>query len=237
MLAGHQTKDVDPRILATLRKYRFIRTDVDDCQGIVTFGHYHLRRWDDYIWAKNGLTEPTSMPSTITESDIEDWTDLRRAGTNQGISRHLNITVGPDILDRLQTGANSDVVEETRSTVLTALNQQRLAASRLVEVPEITYEEWRGYFQKETGLHIDGIYISDSFWEGRLLKQLLSEGVLTLATDGRHLKIKPDLTDKQRLQTEWLHVGIMNHAYGNLLAKRQYQFQKELGDNWYFNQS
>jgi hypothetical protein len=219
----------------------------------VVFGHYHGRRWYEYIWAKNGLTEPYSMPATITMADMQDWKEFKRI-VKQGdaamlAERHgiefepsvvfplLKDNLGAEFLDRVRNASSSidDFTDADKDAILAVLNKQRLASSALAENSQITYEEWHWHWQTKIGLHIAKDYISDSFWVGRLLKQLLSEGVLTLAPDGRHLKIKADLTDKQHLQIEWLHVGIMNFAYGNLLEKRQYVFRKNLGSNWYFN--
>lgn len=253
LVAEHQRENFSPEIVAVVQKHSFKPTFVDDSQEIVVFGYYHLRHWHEYIWAKNGLTEPYSMPATITMADMQDWKEFKRIakqGDTATLSeRHrmvfepsivfplLKDSLGAEFLDRVRNATSSidDFTDEDKNAILAALNKQRLASSHLVENSQITYEEWHWHWQTEIGLHIAKDYISDSFWVGRLLKQLLSEGVLTLAPDGRHLKIKADLTDKQRLQIEWLHIGIMNFAYGNLLEKRQYVFRKNLGSNWYFN--
>jgi hypothetical protein len=253
LVAEHQREDFSPGILAIAQKHSLKPTFVDDSQQIVVFGYYHLRHWFEYVWAKNGLTEPYSMPAAITMADIEDWREFKRI-VKQGdtatlAERHrmvfepsivfplLKDSLGAEFLDRVRNDSSSidDFTDKDKNAILVALNKQRLASSLLVENSQITYEEWHWHWQTEIGLHIGKDFISDSFWVGQLLKQLLSEGVLTLAPDSRHLKVKADLTDKQRLQIEWLHVGIMNFAYGNLLDKRQYVFRKDLGSNWYFN--
>jgi hypothetical protein len=253
LVAEHQRKDFSPGIGVVAQKHNLKPIFVDDQQKIVVFGFYHRRHWFEYIWAKNGLTEPYSMPATITMADIEDWKEFKRIA-KQGdtatlAERHrmefepsivyplLRDSLGAAFLDRFRNAPSGkdDFTDEDENAILAALNKQHLASSALVENSQITYEEWHWHWQKEIGLHIAKDYISDSFWVGQLLKQLLSEGVLTLAPDGRHLKIKADLTDRQRLQIEWLHVGIMNFAYGNLLEKRIYVFRKNLGSNWYFN--
>lgn len=248
LVAEHQSKNFSPEIVATAQKHNLQPTFVDDSQQIVVFGYYHLRHWYEYIWAKNGLTDPYSMPATITAADIEDWSEFKRI-VRQGetatpaerprmvfepsiVFPFFKETLGPEFLNRVR---NVSFTDEDKNAILTALNKQRLASSALAENSQITYETWHRNGQTETGLHIAQVYISNSFWVGRLLKELLSKDVLTLASDGRHLKIKADLTEKQRLEIEWLHVGIMNFAYGNLLDKRQYVFRKDLGGNWYFN--
>ena len=253
LVAEHQRNNFSPEIVATAQKHSLKPTFIDDSQQIVVFGYYHLRHWYEYIWTKNGLTDPYSMPATITMANIEDWNEFKRIA-KQGdtatlderqrmvfepsiVFPFLKDSLGAEFLDRVRNASFriADFSDKDKHAILEALNKQRLASSDLVENSQITYEAWQRNGQTEIGLHISKDYISDSFWVGRLLKQLLSEGVLTLAPDGRHLKIKADMTDKQRLQIEWLHVGIMNLAYGNLLEKRQYVFRKDLGSNWYFN--
>ena len=253
LLTQHQGRNFSPEIIAVAQQHNLKPLFVDDCQEIVVFGYYHDRHWFEYIWATNGLTEPYSMPTTITMADIENWNEFKRIArlgvtATQAERRRmvfeptivfpfLKDSLGAEFLDRFRNDSSSidDFTDEDKNAILAALNKQRLASSLLVENSQITYEEWHSHLLTEIGLHIAKDYISNSFWVGRLLKQLLSEGVLTLAPDGRHLKVKADLTDKQRLQIEWLQVGIMNFAYGNLLDKRQYVFQKKLGNNWYFN--
>jgi hypothetical protein len=240
MIAGHQGKEVDPKILAVLSKYGFVRADIDDRQEIVAFGYSHLRTWFDYIWAKNGLSEPDLMPSTITEVDIEDWTELIRiAKHSEGsgafypsiVYPYLNEALSSELLNQFRNSDSTNrFTDENKNAVLAALNKHRLASIALVESPPITYEA-------TNGLYICDSSINRGFWVTKLLGQLLSQEVLTYAPDGHHLKIKADLTEQQRLQVEWLHIGIMNFVYGNLLEKRQYPFQKKLGDNWYFNRS
>jgi hypothetical protein len=253
LVADHERKDFSPEIVVLAQKHSLKPIFVDDSQEIVVFGYYHLRHWYEYIWAKSGLAEPYSMPAAITMADIENWKEfgriVKQGDTATLAERHrmefepsivfplLKDSLGAEFLDRVRNASSTkaEFSAEERHAILAALNKQRLASSALVENSQITYEEWHRHWQSDIGPHIAKVYISDSFWEGRLLKQLLSEGVLTLAPDGRHIKLKADLTDKQRLQIEWLHVGIMNFAYGNLVEKRQYVFRKNLGSNWYFN--
>jgi len=58
MMPGHPTKEVNPKILAVMSKYGFVRADIDDSKEIVKFGYSLHRISYDYIWAKNGLSEP-----------------------------------------------------------------------------------------------------------------------------------------------------------------------------------
>jgi hypothetical protein len=243
MIAGHPVEDVPPDIQATLRRYGFQMTYVDNRCNIVEFSCSHLRTWHDYIWSKSGLSEPDSMPATITDVDIEDWEELIRIA-NQGttcsggvsfypniVYPYLNEVLGEKMLDRVKGYRSADEIsDEEKNLVLSALNKHRLASSGLAEYPEITYEQ-------SSGLHIGNCSLHGDFWVVALLKRLLSEGVLTPAPDCQHLKIKPNLTDKERLQVEWFHVRLMNFIYRNLLEKRQYPFERDLGSNWYYYRS
>jgi hypothetical protein len=205
------------------------------------FGYYHLRHRYEYIWATNGLTEPYSMDSTITASDIKKWIDLKRivrqgATATQAERQRMEFeptiafpllkdSLGIKFIEHLRTV--DDFSDDDKSLVLAALNKQRLASSALVE-----------NLFNSSGLCVAGSDYNgeeDGFWESKLARQLLAEGVLLYASDGRHLKIKTNLTEKQRREVEWLHVGLMQLIYRNLLSKSHYTFRKNLGDNWYFD--
>ncbi|NCC62767.1 MAG: hypothetical protein EOM12_17990 [Verrucomicrobiae bacterium] len=116
-----------------------------------------------------------------------------------------------------------------KALVLDALNQQRQLAIRLVEDPSITFEDGM------LPLHLGERKISDDFWVSSLIKQLLDRGVLLHAADGRHLRIKSYPTPEETLNIEWVHVGLMNFLYGNLIQKREYAYERSLGDGWYYN--
>lgn len=192
------------------------------------------------------------MPSVITEVDIEDWGELIRIAKQgktatpeerRGISFEpslvyptLQAALRSEALTRIANAlSKKDITTADKAVVISALNQQRLVSSALVEHPAIAYvppswPETIGF-----GFHMGGIEPSASFEVVALLRRLLSEGVISHAPDGQHLRINSNLTDSQQLEVEWLHVEIMNHIYGNLLRKWQHPFQQELGDNWYFN--
>src|ERR1017187_1840178 len=78
LVADHQRKDFSPEIVAITQKHSLKPIFVDDRQEIVVFGYYHLRHWFEYVWATNGLTEPYSMPATITMADMQDWKEFKR---------------------------------------------------------------------------------------------------------------------------------------------------------------
>jgi hypothetical protein len=256
LVAKHQRKNFSPEIVAVAQKHSLKPTFVDDSQQIVVFGYYHLRHWFEYIWAKNGLTEQYSMPAIITMADMQDWREFKRIakqGDTATLAERQRMVFEPSIafpllrdslgaafLDRVRNASSSidDFTDEDKNAVLTALNKQRLASSLLVENPQITYEKWKWNLFTYSGLCVAGNKYNDEvdgFWESKLARQLLSKGVLLFAPDGRHLKIKTDLTEKERLEVEWLQVGLMNFIYGNLMNKSHYKFTKNLGGNWYFN--
>lgn len=55
MSAGYEVKDVPADILSVLRKYGFELVSIDDKQQIAKFGHYRIRRWYEYTYARNGI--------------------------------------------------------------------------------------------------------------------------------------------------------------------------------------
>ena len=59
---------------------------------------------------------------------------------------------------------------------------------------------------------------------------LLSDGVIQRANDNHHLVIKKNLNETEQREVEWLHVGLMNFLYGNLMEKRDHRYSMELGD-------
>jgi len=249
MIAGRQQKDVRPEVLAALRRFGFQTVYVDDVQGIVQFSYNHLRHWYDYTWAKNGLSEQRFMPPTISEVDIDTWGQLikiAKEGTSEKKQRdcepgiayfYLRDSLGKETLDRIAAYPSSSTIsDQEKDLVLSALNKHVGVSSALAEHPQITYEQTSWLGQTEVTLNISGGSIGHGFWVVTLLKQLLSEGVITYAPDGRHLRIKTNLTNTERNQVEWLHVGLMNFIYSNFLEKRPHPFTKDLGGNWYFNE-
>ena len=249
MIVGRPSRNVAPEIISKLQKYGFQQVQVDDFQQTVEFENSHLRTWHDYVWARNGLSKPyTSLP-IITAADIAGWQALittAKEGRTRGKPNtcdpgigyfYLRDSLGEEMVNRIGGYRSStEITDAEKEQVMSALNKQVLASSALAEQPQITYEQtlWLGRTGME--LHISGGAINDGFWVVRLLKELLSRGVVSFAPDGRHLKIKADLTDAERHQVEWLHVGIMRCVYPNLLEKEPFLFSRELGNNWYFGE-
>jgi hypothetical protein len=248
MVSGYQQKEVPPDILKTLQHYGFQRIFIDDSQSLVKFGHYHLRIWYEYIYTTNDFLPLYSRPQKITEVDIEDWSELLRIakqGDHATKEEKERLVFTPPIvypyLERelgkefLQCVANynspADITAEQKELVLAVLNRQRISSSRLIEHPLITFERNHSF----SSLKLDECHISDSFWVSSLIKSLLNEGVLVYADDGRHLKIKENLSQAEQLKIEWIHIGLMNFLYGNLLHKMEHHYDKVLCDGWYFN--
>jgi hypothetical protein len=85
-------------------------------------------------------------------------------------------------------------------------------------------------------LHLGGCQVSNGFWVSSLIKKLLDKGTLLYADDGRHLKIKNDISQEESRAVEWVHVGLMRSIYGDLIDRREHRYSKSLGDGWYLNQ-
>jgi hypothetical protein len=58
-----------------------------------------------------------------------------------------------------------------------------------------------------------------SFWVVRLAYKLLSEGVLTYAPDNVHLRLAESIPPSDRNRVAWLHFGLMEELYPNVLHK------------------
>lgn len=244
MVNGVALATVPPELLHRLKSLGIDSIYIDDSQSLVTFGSCHLRSWYYYLYTPQGLEPDYSGPSTITATDIETWTELARMarqgptmteGARCGIVFDPEVVypvliraLGEDRLKMLGEPGQTVVTPAQKALVLQALNDQRQVASRLVEDPCITYSD-----REHCHLSV-GCPIGDDFWVSKLLETLLRSGVIQRATDNRHLRIKESLTEKEKRQVEWLHVGLMNFLYGNLLEKRNNNYGLDLGDGWYF---
>jgi len=247
MIAGHSQKAVPPDMAGALRRYGFQFTEIDDAQSLVIFRYLHLRRWYRYTYTTNKLVPLGSRPPTITEVDIEDWSELIRIAkqgdhaTGEEACRivfcpeivypYLRKELGQDLLERLRRGSPSgqEISTEQQRSVLNALNRQWLPAGRLVENLGITFDS------TNDALHL-GRYttIGTSFWVVLLTKKLLSEGVLEYAADRSHLKVRENISPSDQNRIAWLHVGFMNWLYGNLFKKTEHLNDRSLGEGWYF---
>jgi len=66
-----------------------------------------------------------------------------------------------------------------------------------------------------------------------LLKALVSEGVVRVAPDGRHFILKNDLTPDQRNRVAWLHAGLLEWVFWDLLSPHEYNCDQRVGEHWY----
>ena len=255
MISGFPQNELPSEIPRKLRALGFERTFIDDNKALVVFSHYHLRKWCDYLYSKKPLLPLYARPSELSEVDIDDWSELIRIAKQSPeapefsrdsisfepsiIYSYLEEQLGRDVLKHIKTYKQaSDIPNDLKKLVLAALNRQRLVDSGLVENPFFTYGEWRWHDEQRFGLCFgDSCGISDGFWVVALLKKLLEEGVLVHSADQRHLKLKQNLSEDEKRKVEWLHVGLIDFLYGNLINVREHRYQKQLGDGWYFNRS
>jgi hypothetical protein len=223
---------------------------VDDSLSLVVFSHFHGRTWYYYLYSTKELLPLYSRPVRFSAVDIGDWHELIRIikqGPHASAAQRRKIGFSPEIVyDYLRANLGEGVLEEIRTytserqitpeqraLVLSALNKQRQASSRLVEHPMITFvAPSPGRASLQLG---GGCGIGNGFWVSSLIKELLDKGILLYADDGRHLKIKKDISQEESRAVEWVHVGLMNLLYGNLVYKHERNYSKSLGNGWYLN--
>ena len=249
MVLGHPQRDVPAEMTSVLGRYGFQYAEIDDTQSLVVFHHARLRTWRRYIYTANKLSPPGFREPTITEVDMEDWSELIRIA-NQGDHASpeeemrmvftpqiaypfLQRQLGQDLLDRIKlerpqnSSSGPTILAEEQREVLRALNQHWRPANRLVEAPSITYDAANGE------LHIGRLRMT-GFWVVDLTRKLLSEGIIVYAADNAHLRLRKELSSSDQIRIEWLHIGLMNIVYGNLFKKVGYFNARPLGDGWYY---
>ncbi len=255
MLDGHPRRKVDQQVINTMKRYGLVEADMDDAQGIVQFLFCNNRLNCEYIWSKPDLTAQDALSSTIFDEQIH-WNTLtaiiRHFQGGESTNRppetsrvradfpfmQLKAMLGDDLVIRLAATEPGQLVGEAdRKAVLAVLNRQRMPASRLLENPSVTYENWGTHGFKKEALCLNGTKYRgglDGYWEADQVKKVMDAGLVTYAADGRHLKIKEGLSPQQSYEVEWAQVGIMSLAYGEVLSKRQFPKLKALGDHWYY---
>lgn len=251
MIAGHKPKALPSGIPEKLNTHGFHVIYIDDTQSLVVFGHYYFRSWYEYLYTPKEFPPLFKRPVSFTEVDIERWQeliDILRQGpqatpkVRQSIVfeptiayPYLRQSLGDAAIARIQ-GYSSEykIAADEKASVLAALNTLRLAESRFVEHPSITFDPTGDFLGRAAINFRDGMGISSSFWVTTLTEQLIAQGTLILTGDG-HLMIKDNLSNDERLAIEWVHVGLIDHAYGNLLSKREHAYERSLGDGWYFH--
>ena len=238
-----------------MKRYGLVEADMDDAQGIVQFLFCNNRLNCEYIWSKPDLTAQDALSSTIFDEQIH-WNTLtaiiRHFQGGESTNRppetsrvradfpfmQLKAMLGDDLVIRLAATEPGQLVGEAdRKAVLAVLNRQRMPASRLLENPSVTYENWGTHGFKKEALCLNGTKYRgglDGYWEADQVKKVMDAGLVTYAADGRHLKIKEGLSPQQSYEVEWAQVGIMSLAYGEVLSKRQFPKLKALGDHWYY---
>ena len=241
MVEGHFRKEIPPEISDQLRHYGFERVHVDDSLSLVVFSQYHGRTWTEYLYSPKELLPPAVSPVGFSDADIRNWNVLRRIieqdpqttveqGSRIGYE-YLRDSLGEGVLEEIRASPKQ-VTPAHRHLVLDALNKQRQASSRLIEHPMITFAD---HSPEGANLHLGGCQVSNGFWVSSLIKKLLDKGTLLYADDGRHLKIKNDISQEESRAVEWVHVGLMRSIYGDLIDRREHRYSKSLGDGWYLN--
>jgi hypothetical protein len=80
------------------------------------------------------------------------------------------------------------------------------------------------------------VCVGTNFLVGQHLKQLISDGVISVKDKEGHLQVKSNLSDQEIREIEWLQVEMMKWIYGGLVSKEEYwsNGKIKLADNWYF---
>jgi len=166
----------------------------------------------------------------VREGEHVTAEEARRDWSNLDIAyAYLRRSLGQYEVNRLKEDSDSRQVSgEQRQIVLTALNDQWSPNGRLAESAEFTCDG----AAKE--LHIGRIRMGGGFWVVRLAYRLLSEGVLTYASDKAHLRLRESMSPSDRNRVNWLHFGLMEGLYPNLLHKAEHLDDRDLGNGWYF---
>lgn len=246
MSPGSPPAPVPAEIDSMLRRYGFQYADVKAADSVVIFVGMQGRAAYRYTYSARPLGPPYTGPSALTEGDFSKWAELQRIaqfGLDSSECARNRIVFEPTIVypylqqalgdSQLSAIASKptpdDITPSERLAVLTALNQQRLSRSRLIEHLSITYDSASRF-----GLALGPRRLSSAFWPVRLLETLLNAGTIHFAADRRHLRIQGTLSAENERRVEWLHVGLMTHLYGNLFEKPDPGYGVDLGGGWYF---
>ena len=231
----------------TLTKYG-LRADVDSTRRVVSFKHYRMRTWYEYLFAPDGLRPVYSTPPRLTEDDFVNWGTLRQiaeqAAPETQRSRStlafepaiavplMRRALGDSLLlDLRRRAAPRPITAADKALVIAAVNAECSVASRLIENRAISYEG------DPLALHIGPHSISHGFWVSSLLKELVKQGVVRRAPDHRHLVLRDSLTVEEQGRVAWLQVGLLNFICGELLNAHDYAFERQLQPHWYFHAS
>jgi len=232
-------------IEARLHAEGFQRVKVDSVRKVVTLSHAYARTWHDYIYSPSPLGAPYSTRPRLTMGDVPNWRELRFiAQQNDSSTRRrdselsfhpalavlgMREALGDSVLrDLAARPFNQRVTGGEKRLVLAALNRQCDVASRLIEAPMITV------VAGPTDLRIGGQSLPRGSSAPALLGKLLEVGALHPSADRRHLRIRPTLTPTEQSSIEWLQVALMNEIYGELLEARDYVYDRQLAEHWYY---
>ena len=246
MSPGQPIASVPTEIDSALRRHGFQYTSIKASDSVAVLVSIHGRTAYRYIYSARPLGPPYTEPSALAEGDFSEWAELQRIArfgldSSECARNHivfeptivypyLQQALGDSQLAAIASKPNPDEITPfERLAVLMALNEQRLSRSRLVEHPAITYDSASRF-----GLALGPRRLSHAFWSVRLLDTLLASQVIYFAADHRHLRIHDTLSDENHRRVEWLHLGLMDFLYGNLLEKPDPGYDTDLGGGWYF---
>jgi hypothetical protein len=246
MSPGSPPSSVPADIDSVLRRHGLKYTDVRASDSVVVFVSVQGRAAYRYTYSVRSLGPPYTGPSTLSEADFSEWAELERiarfgldtseCARNRIVFEptvvypYLQKTLGDSQLSAIASKRSpADITPSEKLAVLTALNEHRLSRSRLIEHPGITYDPGNRF-----GLALGPSRVSSVFWAVRLLDTLLKAGAIHFASDHQHLRIQDNLSADNERRVEWLHVGLMNFLYGNLLEKSDPGYDMDLGGGWYF---
>lgn len=232
-------------IEARLRAEGFDRIDVDRTRRVVTLSHAYGRTWHEYFYSPSPLGAPYSTPPRLTERDVPNWGELRfiaqqidsstrRRGSEVSFIPELALVgireaLGDSVLrDLARRPFGQRISDAEKQRVLDAFNRQCSVSSGLIEAPMVRV----GSGVRE--LRIDGRALPRGSWATELLTKLLEVGALGYSQDGRHLRIRRELTPIERSGVEWVQVAIMNVIYGELLEARDNEYDRQLAEHWYY---
>lgn len=231
---------------SVLRRHGFTHTVINAPDSIAVFISRPNRTAYRYTYSARPLGPPYTGPSALSLRDFYQWEELQRIArvgldtSEQTMNRtafeptivypYLQRVLGDSQLTAIgYKRSAAEITPTEKLAVLTALNEQRLSRSRLIEHPRITYAAGDHF-----GLTLGSRRLTRLHWAVPLLDTLLKAGAIQWAADHRHLRIQEGLSAENERRVEWLHVGVMTILYGNLFDKADPGYELDLGGGWYF---
>jgi len=240
LLSGGSVDSIAPSV----RNQGFPRIDVDTSRQVVVLAHYRLRRWHEYLYSPGALEAPYSTKPRLTGAGFR-WGELREIARQSDpalrkAQREVDFdsTLAPALvvaalgdslaLDVARRPQGQPILAAEKSRVLAALGRQVEVGSRLIEHPRIRV------FGKPRSLHIGRRGLTPGSFPQGLLEKLMQTGALSLAADGEHLTVRESLSGLEAHALEWLQLGLMDQAYGDLFDVRDYSYDRQLAAHWYY---